>query len=623
MCGIAGLITPQRDVAPALQRAAQRQAHRGPDAQGTACFEMGGRTVGFAHQRLAILDLSPAGQQPMTLEPHGSVILYNGEVYNYLELRQELLAHGYTFKGDSDTEVVLTALQHWGVEEALARFNGMWALAFLDPSRHRLYLARDRMGIKPLYTYVDGGQFYFASEIKTILAMAETKFPLNPRVVNLFLTQSLLDVSEETFFEGIDAFPAGHFAVLDLEASLEPAPRPYWTPSLETPRALPLESVIGEVRTLFMDAVRVRLRSDVPVGVLLSGGVDSSAIAGAMHHLLGDGADLNLLSAVSPDARYDESPFADMMAKHLRRDVHKVVLDFTPQGAMEHLKTVTWYNDEPVGSFSSVAHYLLMQAAKDLGVTVVLSGQGADELLCGYKKYLGFYVQHLTREGRYAEALKVLGQFWRRGTVLSQFSFQEAKRYLPGFHTSFRRQYDSRTARLKAYAPVPVGLGSQTVQERQLADLRRFSVPQLTHYEDRMSMAHAREVRLPFLDVRLVEMLLPLPINTKLRDGWTKYLFREALAPYLPTQIARRKDKQGFTTPQSHWLKHDLRAKVLETFNEEALIFKHDLLQRRDLLELYAAFCEQPEGGGGIWYKDVFNPLALEIWLRTFEEYLA
>jgi asparagine synthase (glutamine-hydrolysing) len=622
MCGITGVVSPQNGVNQLLLQAQKWQQHRGPDAQGTCEHQIHQWTIGLGHQRLSILDLTEAGNQPMASQDRNSWIVYNGEVYNYQELRWELETLGHSFQGQSDTEVVLAALEHWGPDEAFRRFNGMWALAWLDRRNNRLLLSRDRVGIKPLHFCLENDCLYFASEVKTILEIAGHKFNLNYQIVGEYLVQSLLETSTQTFFEGIEKIPAASYGVVDLSAeSLNLELKSYWDLTNEQGFEASENTLVELVRELFIDAVHLRLRSDVPVGVLLSGGIDSSAIAAVMQKILGKETDLKLLSAVSRDERYDESLFIDCMSKHLSSPVRKVVLDFQPEQAFAYLEQVCWFNDQPVGSFSNVAHYLLMEQAKEMGVTVILSGQGADELLCGYKKYLGFYIQSLIHQGNFYKATDVLYSFWRQGTILKQFSLAEAKRYLPNYIQ--KTELDVRGSNLQRFAPRRLGLPpGMTLQQRQILDVKAYSVPALVHYEDRMSMAWAREIRVPFLDYRLIETLISVSPEMKLRRGWTKYIFRKAMEPYLPAEIAWRKDKQGFVNPQSEWLKNELKLGVLKYFRENSLIFKKQLVNRNNLLEKYQSYCQQKPGQGRIWFKDIFNCLALEIWLRKFEQYI-
>jgi asparagine synthase (glutamine-hydrolysing) len=629
MCGIAGIVTHNCDVAPALDRAQRVQHHRGPDAQGYCQHQVADWQVALGHQRLAILDLTAGGNQPMASGDGNYWIIYNGEVYNYQEIRSELENLGHNFRSTSDTEVVLIAIQRWGPREALRKFNGMWALALLDQRTRRLILSRDRFGVKPLYYFFANNELYFASEIKTILEMSGEKFPLNYPVIGQYIQQCLLDTGNETFFEGIYKIPPGSYAEIDLsDANLILNFQSYWDLSTQETSVISEDSLVNKIRDLFCDSVRLRLRSDVPLGVLLSGGVDSSSIASIMQELLGRNVELNLLSAVSEDERFcqdlcfNESPFIEIMGHYLQQPVHKVIIDFKPEQAFSYLEEVCWLNDEPVGSFANVAQYLLMKRARDLGVTVVLSGQGADELLCGYMKYLGFYVQALVRQGKYLKALKLLAGFWRQGTILNQVTFAEAKRYLPPYLKA--KGLEIKGDRLSGFSPLFLGMAKgMNLPERQAKDIKCFSIPVLTHYEDRMSMAWSREIRNPFLDYRLVQELVALPPEMKLRNGWTKYIFRRAMEPFLPREIVWRKDKQGFVNPQSEWLKKDLKQDVLFYFGQDSMMFHHRLINRSKLLKNFAIYCRQPVGQGTVSFKDIFNPIALEIWLRRFDRYIS
>jgi asparagine synthase (glutamine-hydrolysing) len=622
MCGIAGIVSVGSDRPPddTLSKMVRVQSHRGPDGQGCWFGQVGPIHLALGSVRLAIQDLSDAGSQPLASPSGRQVLIYNGEVYNYLELRRELQACGIEFRSRCDTEVVLYALKVWG-ERAFERFNGMWGLAWLDQDAGQLLLSRDRLGIKPLYWHRSHGRLFFASEIKSILVASNRRFSVNEVAVARYLLQSQLDAQEQTFFRGIEALPPGTCARFDLRsaASLSPSLHRYWNPPSERLNGTPPS--VDTVRETFLDSVRLRLRSDVPVGVLLSGGLDSSSIAAATQLATGRSADLHLLSIVSDDPRYNEGPFIDRMAAHLGKAAHTSRVRITPQETFGLLDHVTWHNDEPLISLSNVAHYLLMQQAKELGATVILSGQGADELLCGYLKYWGFYLQSLCRDRRWLTALRVLGQLSRRGTALPQFRVDEAKRYLPRLLRP--AAIDVRGPRLnRVDSLLDIGLGPAGVVERQVADLCRFSVPALLHWEDRMSMAAAREIRVPYLDYRLVETLLPLDPQWKLRDGWSKWVLRKAMEPHLPREITWRKDKQGFVIPQSEWFKTVLRQPVTALLEGDLLTAACGFVDRAALQRRYATYCRQPSDGGRISFNDVFNPIALEVWMRRFESYL-
>jgi asparagine synthase (glutamine-hydrolysing) len=624
MCGLAGVFGSFQAGATKtiIEKMLAVQSHRGPDGQGVWHGVVQGTNIGLGHRRLKVIDLSEASAQPMLSEDGRYILIYNGEIYNYLELRKELEATGVQFSTQGDTEVLLKALIQWG-EAALPRLNGMWALVLLDQSAGTVLLARDRFGIKPLYTYYDDRGLLIASEIKAILEVASGKFRINPAAANAYLCQSLLCTSPMTFFAGIEELPAGNFAKIsiDLISDRRLKPQRYWSVPLQRSNNLTEDELIECVRQIFLDSVRMRLRSDVPVGILLSGGIDSSAITAAVHVLDPSRYDIKIISAVGMEGEQDEQPFIDTVGKYFNRQVDKVVLNYSPDQALEFVTEATWYNDEPIGSFSTVAYYLMMKRAKELGVTVLLTGQGADESLCGYKKYVWFYLQQLIASKCYLKAGKAFRDFLKSGMLIQQFSFQDAKRYLP--RSLVLRETDVRGPALQdSGGLVDLGLPNNNVIERQCIDLERLSVPSLVHYEDRMSMALSREVRLPFLDYRFVSLLLPVQVEYKLRHGWTKWLFRRAIEPWLPNESVWRKDKQHFPVPQSKWLRRELREQILRLIDSEWVSERLGLIDRRKFQERYQKYISQAFPIGQTGESDIFVPIALELWARRFEAYL-
>lgn len=618
MCGLFGVVCNKSDfhgLESRIERAHKVQSHRGPDMRGDVLLEAtGGRVVYLAHQRLSILDLSEAGRQPMHDNEAGSWIAYNGEVYNYQELADAI---DFKASGGSDTEVVLEYFRRYGVEASLPKFNGMWGLAWMSTKDNVLYLTRDRAGVKPLYYTICDRNLYFASEIKTLLVLAGRRQKINMQVVGEYLLQSLQDTSEATFFEGISALTPGSYARIPLgEEQLQVRPCEYWSPFSINENRPDSTKIIDSVRELVSDAVRLRLRADVPVGILLSGGVDSSIIAACAKQIIGRESDnITVLSAVSPGMPGDESPFIDQVATHLDLNPIKVNTAWGASESMALLRKVTWANDTPLGSFSNVAFYLLMQRAHEAGIKVVLSGQGADELFCGYRKYLAFHLQQLARAGHPIEFLKTGFAFWKNGVGLSQFNLTEARRYL-------RRNVEVETlgpALKGGYKPLRLGVTGEGIAYRQWLDYRKFSVPYLTHYEDRASMAFSREVRLPFLDYRIVELMLNASIQSKLNGGWTKYSLRKAFSDLLPSQIAWRKDKQGFSMPQEEWLRGELKGDWISNLHPQAEIFKRGILDYEGLQTKFERFCARK---GGVWYREIFAPLALEIWFQEFSEFI-
>lgn len=615
MCGIAGIITKTLDdVKSRLEKANQVQAHRGPDHQGVELYQYKEWTIGFAHQRLSILDISENAHQPFQSED--STLIYNGEIYNYREIRKEQFSLEDNFQSESDTEVLFRILQRRKFKRDVHLLNGMWSFAYLDHTQGKVLFSRDRMGIKPFYYTQYEGSFYFASEIKTLLAMVPRKFKIDSQVLGEYLIQSLTETHRErTSFEGVYKLPSGHFAELDLNHSvLNFSKNEYY--NLESFENSSAFGNSGDLLNLFQDSVNLRLRSDVPIAILLSGGIDSSSIASLAHKQRSHHEGFSLLSTVSDDPRFDESPFIDKMSQYLSLTPTKVKLELNSDNALELLRKACFFNDEPVGSFSNVAHYLLMQRAKEMGTTVILSGQGADELFCGYKKFVGFYLQDHLRKGRLDHLAYDFLAFLLRGTILSQFKIHEAKRYIPFLQEKSASSQMYGPA-LKNFSYQPTGL-THSLTSRQIRDLKHLSVPTLIHTEDRMGMAHSREIRVPFLDHRVVQLALGLKDNQKIRRGWTKWILRDAMKGSLPSDITWRKDKQGFVNPQSEWLKTELRPAINKIFDRDSILYDLGILEKNKFKNLYRDYCSQGVDSGSLSFKDIFGPLAAEIWLQEF-----
>ena len=615
MCGIAGAVGPT-DFRDFVSSANTLQHHRGPDAQDSQNFEFGQLNVSLAHQRLAIFDLSDAGKQPMISASGRFAISYNGEIYNFPELIEKYGLNN--LRSRCDTEVMLELIEQLGIDEALKQFQGMWAFVALDRENGKLYFSRDRIGKKPLYTRKIGNALYFASELKTLLNIPGHPRPtqVNQRVAKDFLAYALQNTTNESWIEGITAFPPASVGEVDFKTSnLELRKiRRYWTPQTDT---IPLDGSpqarIEALRTTVDDAIVERLRADVPVGIALSGGLDSSIIAATAKRVADEagGRDVVLFSAVNPGKKEDESYFIDLMANHLGLKVNKFALDSNEDEGLESLLLRGLSGqDGPITSFSSLLFLRLMEKAADLGITVVLTGQGADEGYCGYLKYPALQFKRLLKAGNIVAATKLMSGFVRRGTFLPQFRLTEAKRYLGAANNSILGE-----ALLDMENTSNIAAAGTSLAARQRLDIERFSVPFLCHYEDRMSMQASREVRSPFLDYRVVNAGLQLPDDLKLNDGWTKYALRKAYEADLPQEITWRKDKKGFVNPQDDWLKTTLKATVLDVMeNPNAPIYSQGLVNRVEYLKLFKRYCD---GNKGIWFRDVFAPFSLALWLDT------
>jgi asparagine synthase (glutamine-hydrolysing) len=635
MCGIAGLMTDDREradvrVLPSLMAAI---AHRGPDGNGT--YSNG--TVQLAHSRLSILDPTDAAAQPM--ERHGRVLIHNGEIYNYLELADELRAKGYTFTTESDTEVILAAYDAWDLD-AFARFNGMWALAIVDRQARRLVLSRDRLGIKPLYYRVAGRSVVFASTVPAIVRAAPIhdadSWRLDPDLTTVrdFLVRGLVDHSEATFIEGIRAVRPAHSLIIE-----EGACRPvrYWGPpalSDDTRADVRGEdarrdaSRVDEFRALFDDAVRVHLRSDTPIGTCLSGGLDSSSIVASVATILDTPRPSGSVDASAheqrprlafharfPELGVDESKFAEIVAERCR--VELVFRSPALTSVFESIGPVLRAQGEPFGGTSVIAQYAVMEAANSRHLKVLLDGQGGDELLAGYLPYLGYRTAGLIRSGDAPASLNELRDQVRSGTLdapdalssmirgLAPGDVVEAIRSRSGGRHGIR--VTDELARHGTAAQHHAEPGTPLAR-RLWQDIASESLPALLRYEDRNSMAFGIEARVPFLDTRLVEFALLLPDRLKVGRGVTKAILRGAMAGRVPTEILTRRDKVGFATPQLFWMRQ-ARSEI-ERRLVAGQIVKRGWVTRTEVMRLLEQLVPH-----GRTHEQLWRAVILEAWL--------
>jgi asparagine synthase (glutamine-hydrolysing) len=627
MCGLFGILSTEYEPPEELVKACHAlQRHRGPDGQGELRERLGRSRLLLGHQRLAIIDLSPAGRQPMEDAEGRGAIVFNGELYNYRDLRAELRAAGEHFGTASDTEVLLTALHHWGPAEALTRFNWMGAFAWLDRVGQRLVLARDPFGEKPIYVCRTAGTMLFASEVKTVLHLANRRFALNPAVLVDYLVHGLIDTTSASIFDGIVQLPAGHFLQVTGDQPEAGEPLAYFWAEAATERVPDdCDAFADLVRTLILDSVKLRLRADVPVGVLLSGGLDSSILAAAAVRHQESGAEVQLLSVVSDDPATDESHFIDRMAAHLNRPAIKVTLGFDPATVLDLLERVSWLNDHPVAYLGDLYHYLLIQRAREQGIIVILSGQGADELFCGYLKYPWLHLFALIRTGRPGAALRWAWQLQRSGWFAANSEPAEARRYLRQLMPSVGAALgpDLLGQRLQDLEPADLGVRGTDIAQRQVLDVTRLSVPSLCHSEDRLSMAWSCETRLPYLEPKLVRTMLAAPVEHKLRNGWTKYALRRAAEGLAPPEIAWRRDKRGFTVPEGQLLKGSMGNSIESYMTPDSLVFQRKLVDRDRWLTLFRAFRAGRSGASKISPRQLWAPWALEVWMRRYRNWLA
>ena len=623
MCGLAGVLDWRSPGDSGLVRTLiERLSHRGPD--GIKTCDLGPLQLG--HARLSILDTSGRADQPMTSGDGRYTAVHNGEIYNFLELADVLRGLGHAFRTTSDTEVILAAYAEWG-EACVERFNGIWAFAIWDGKARRLFVSRDRLGVKPLFLARDGHRLAFASEIKALLCLPWVAAKPQVSAVRDFLLDARVDHGRETFFAGIKRLPAGHNLLVDEEGTTE---RRFWAPPDLSNDASTVEKptdghLIAEVRRAVIESVSLQLRSDVPIGSCLSGGLDSSTIV-AVASALRDG---RIASSSAEHRERDQAAqlafFADFAEPAIseRRYVDVVVAATgvglhavrpSSKDALASLEGIVKAQDEPFGSTSIVAQYHVMRLVREIGVPVLLDGQGADELLGGYMPYRshrdapllltprgpGMIAQHVRRGS--------LGRLARTGWSLATHggpapTVLRASRHL-------RPLLGESIAIAEPIDPVWTLRSGTNLATALWRDVAWGSLPGLLRYEDRNSMAFGIEARVPFLDHRLVELALALPDRLRLNDDIHKVALRRAFPDLVPRQILERRDKIGFASPEDTWLnawKPELRGLREEPRSEVIGVFKPGALARA--FDSWVA---------GRLARDVFwRVLSVEMWSRV------
>jgi asparagine synthase (glutamine-hydrolysing) len=541
MCGIAGIFGPELTL-HALEAMTTALHHRGPDARGTYCIP--DQSIGLAHTRLSILDLSPQGLQPMADATGQRHLVFNGEIYNYLELR-EILSE-YPFRSNSDTEVILAAYDKWGVD-CLSRFVGMFSFALWDAKTSVLFCARDRLGIKPFLYSWDGRTFRFASEAKALFAAGVDSRP-NHETFATYLAHGLYDHSDSTFFAQVHSLPAGHFMLLSPASA--PAPRQYW--SVRIPDACDVapireEEAIERLGDLLFDAVRIRLRSDVPLGLNFSGGLDSFTLMSIMEQLSPLSQRLDASTACFREPQYDETWFTRRLMDQERWNSFE--LPTAPGEIPGLMHEALWHQEAPIGGVSTLAYHKLHREHRKRGVVVQLEAQGVDELFGGYAYY-----------SRLADGTQSIDAWLGASTYQDASPFLAPEVLAPDFARLGNPALPDRPSTLAA-----------PLEQALKIDLIYRKLPRVLRMNDRLSMASGIELREPFLDHRLVEFTFTLPSSLKIRDGVSKYLVRRLIAGRHPEKAALLQTKRAVVAPQREWLRGPLASWVGDLLHSAAL----------------------------------------------------
>ena len=554
MCGIAGYIALRGQPVDRDRLAAMCTAvsHRGPDGAGLTVTG----SVGLAHRRLSVFDLSTDGAQPMLDPQSGRYITFNGAIYNYLELRAELISRGRLFHTGTDTEVILAAYDAWGTD-CVTRFNGMWAFAIHDPTAGIVFCSRDRFGIKPFYYVETTDCFAFGSEIRQLLPLLPAVRVCREVLID-FIFSDRCEHREETFFDSVHKLPAGCNLVYRLDQDRHLRQRYYRLERRTDLEMISLDDAVALYKNGLRDAVRLRLRSDVPVGTCLSGGLDSSSVASLAASLYQPphGKPFAAITAVSEDPANDESAYARSVADNASLRWLTTKPDYA--AFEESIGAVVEAQEEPFAGPSICMQYFVMRAARESGLKVLLDGQGGDETLLGYERYFAaHYLSMRRRQGWRA----MIGSMRSSARHNARMSPRNIAGYLAYFWSPRVRYWLYRHRH--RYLSQPPGLPDHLLRyaqasrdefELQRLEIETTNLPALLRYEDKNAMWHGIETRLPFLDYRLVETALALPGEYKVREGWTKYVLRRGMSGVLPDDIAWRRDKRGFEAPESIWL---------------------------------------------------------------------
>lgn len=663
MCGISVLISDDNEQLKNLPEMNSVIRHRGPDDEGFAvisdskvfpCYGQdtdpksinasfdyspvmsvsealvsGGRYVAFGHRRLSIVDLTVAGHQPMCYDKKRFWITYNGEVFNFNEIKHELEAEGYSFLTSNDTEVILAAYARWGVD-CLNKFNGMWAFVIYDAVENELFVARDRFGIKPLYFWEGKArEIAFASEIKQFTVLNGWKATANISTILSFLADGSLDYCEQTMFLGVRQVLPGHFIKINLNsmhAKSEDVQQIRWYVLPEDEVDIPLNDAANNFKTLLSDSIRLRGEPEVPIGSCLSGGLDSSSIVCVLNDILrseGKSDNQNTFSMLSDNSAIDESKWINSVLEQTGAKGHFVVP--SSSSCLQSLEALVWSQDEPFSSLGIYGQNEVFKLASSNGVKVMLDGQGADEYLAGYDGFFTANLSDLLGRGRF---LSLLREAYAIGGTRQYTFIKIFKLLLNGVMSGSVRQFARKVGGYNTTEPHwlnvelvrKAGITKNSPVSR-FGSIRELSSDQLTnrgirallHWEDRNSMAYSIEARVPFLDFRVVEYTLRLAPRLKLSGGVTKVVLRYAMKDILPRLISTRNDKLGFTTNTEIWMTKE-RSHEFEALLQFAVESSNGLI-RSSIIDDFREVCQ----GRAVFNLSFWRVICFGLWIRVFD----
>jgi len=615
MCGIAGYLKlnkkPNKERSNLdLTEMLDLMSYRGPNDRGIYQDER----VSLGNLRLSILDLGPAGHQPMENNDGSLIITHNGEIYNYIELKKDLQNKGYAFKTDTDTEVILTAYQEWG-EDCVKKFNGMWAFAIWDKKNKKFFASRDRFGIKPFFYYQHKDIFVFASEIKSLL---KNKKEINFPFLYNFIDRQASYGNNQTLFKDIKFLPPAHNLTINLDASKKIRTNPYWDFSSDRfQKKYDYSQPVDTFRNLLIDSVKLRLRSDVPVGVCLSGGIDSSVITCIISKILKK--KIKTFSSIYHQPGYGEKEFIDEVNQECQTESNLIYPN--ADNFFEILKSLIQHHDKPIRMPGAYSQWHVFKCAADK-VVVTLDGQGADELLAGYPYYYPYYLADLIKNLsiiKYFKTKKQIKEYLKKDynkdvlkilfpwLIKFKYLFKEKKRWQDQILTNdFISKYGSSSIKKEPK------VFSSYLNQNLYRTFVNTNLPMLLDNEDRISMAFSLESRVPFLDYRLVEFCFGLDYHQKINGYTTKYILREAFKDILPKKVYQRKDKKGFPTPLEHWFRHELRDDLEKIFNSGEFA-KNNILDVQKIKKIFSDHLAGQDHSRILW-----RALVIHLWLEEY-----
>ncbi len=570
MCGI--LVHIGDEIITGGHHALEIIRHRGPDAYGVINFDTACGRLSLGHRRLSIIDLDPRSNQPLSYDDGRYWIVFNGEIYNYLEIKRELIAQCFMFRTESDTEVILAAYKKWG-KECLKKFNGMFSFCIFDRKEHKLFLARDRFGIKPMYIWNRSGIFCIASEIKQFMCVPGFSAEVNREKLYHFINSGDFDFDNETLWNGVRELEPGHLAEIEL---------PNWRPgrpfkveqwyelNLHRTSKIKFEDASERFQELLKDSIKLRMRADVPVGFLLSGGLDSSTLVGMCTQIpRSNSASLKTFSSCYENSPVDERKYINAVLEHTGAASS---LHFPkPEDAANYLDLVIWHNDIPVRHGSPVPHWLLykhIQEDNDFR-KVIIEGQGGDEILCGYRDFFWSMIYDLGRTKHYSQFIRQLLVLRKKHGYSAKIILRKLGRLAYPSHVKYPSSpaIDPESL-LGSRNPPEIPIRREQPSVKDMHRARMQILRYILHNVDRNSMAHSRETRVPFLDYRLVEFCVSLPDSHKIWDGTTKRLLRTSAKKYIPEMITDRGDKQGYSSPIPTWLGNEMLPFFKDSIND-------------------------------------------------------